>query len=249
MRILLTNDDGWFAKGICTLAQVLERDHEVYMCAPDVQRSAQSHAITILKPMKVKKETADGVQSPIYSVAGTPADSVRVGLELFGKEEPIDLVISGINHGLNDGMDVLYSGTVSAAIEANIYGLPSIAASYDSVEGDNFLACAEKIRTFIQDNEENLLNHKILINLNFPATMEETQLFVPATIGDVKLDLFVREEEADGSYSFTAQSRQEIEEREGTDRYYLSQGKPTITPLQYDFTNSVWMDRISDWNA
>lgn len=249
MRILLTNDDGWFADGILTLARVLEKEHAVFVSAPDVQRSAQSHAITILKPMKVKNEIAEGLQAPIYSVAGTPADSVRVGVELFGKEQPLDLVISGINHGLNAGMDVLYSGTVSAAIEANMYGLPSIAASYDSVSGDRFEECAEKIAAFIRNQGKNMLEHKILLNMNFPSTMERDQDFVVSSIGDVRLDLFLREEEKDGTYSFTAKDREEVEERNGTDRYYLSEGKPTITPLQYDFTNTTWMDRLEAWRA
>ena len=128
MRILLTNDDGVMAEGIYALAKELEKDHEVIIIAPETQRSAQSHAVTILQPLTVKEVKLDGLKSKAYSISGTPADCVRAGLEVL-IDEPIDYVFSGINMGLNSGMDILYSGTVSAAIEANIYGIPSIAVS------------------------------------------------------------------------------------------------------------------------
>src|SRR5690554_2639976 len=125
MRILLTNDGGIKAEGIYALAKELEKEHELIIVAPEIQKSAQSHAVTISQPLVVKEVELDGLKSKAYSISGTPADCVRAGLEVL-IEEPVDFVFSGINMGLNSGMDVLYSGTVSAAIEANIYGIPSI---------------------------------------------------------------------------------------------------------------------------
>ena len=128
MKILLTNDDGIMAEGIQTLAKELEKEHEVIIVAPDIQKSAQSHAITLFKPLVIKTVKLEGIKGKAYSVNGTPADCVRAGIEAL-TDKPIDLVFSGINIGLNSGMDILYSGTVSAAIEASIYNMPSIAVS------------------------------------------------------------------------------------------------------------------------
>src|SRR5690606_19674244 len=125
MRLLLVNDDGIHAEGINKLAMELEKKHEVTIVAPNDERSAQSHALTLRKPLIVKEVKLEGIKSRAYSVSGTPADCVRIALDQLIKE-PVDLVISGINKGLNVGMDVLYSGTVSAAIEANLYGIPSM---------------------------------------------------------------------------------------------------------------------------
>src|SRR5690606_32311726 len=128
MRLLLVNDDGIHAEGINKLAMELEKKHEVTIVAPDDERSAQSHALTLRKPLVVKEVKLGGIKSKAYSVSGTPADCVRIAIDKL-LPEPVDMVISGINRGLNVGMDVLYSGTVSAAIEANLYNIPSIALS------------------------------------------------------------------------------------------------------------------------
>ena len=98
MRILLTNDDGVMAEGIKVLAKELQRNHEVIIVAPDIERSAQSHSITLFKPLVIKKVKLEGIYGKVYSVAGTPADCVRAGIEALAKE-PIDLVCSGINIG------------------------------------------------------------------------------------------------------------------------------------------------------
>lgn len=249
MRILITNDDGLFADGILTLAAVLEQEHDVTVVAPHTQRSAQSHAITILTPMVIRQQQIESIQSRAYSVGGTPADCVRAGIEAFGKEQPFDLVVSGINFGLNAGMDVLYSGTVSAAVEANLYGLPSIAASAAVRDNEaSFEAPARLVADYIQKNGEALLEHKILLNMNFPYEMEDPPAFQIAKIGDPIFDLFVLEEDGE-DLTLTATGRKEIRYAEGTDRYFLHNGQPTITPLQYNFTNHEWMERLRSWNA
>ncbi|MDY0257762.1 5'/3'-nucleotidase SurE, partial [Gudongella oleilytica] len=119
MKILLANDDGIMAPGIYTLAKHLIDKHDIIIIAPETQRSAQSHAITLHKPIVIKEVKLDGIDAPAYSISGTPADCVRVGMELL-TDGDVDIVLSGINMGLNSGMDILYSGTVSAAIEANL---------------------------------------------------------------------------------------------------------------------------------
>lgn len=249
MRILITNDDGLFADGIRTLAAVLEEEHEVILVAPDTQRSAQSHAITILTPMLIQEHKIDGLSSRAYSVNGTPADCVRVAIEAISTEAPFDLVVSGLNFGLNAGMDVLYSGTVSAAVEANLYGLPSIAASCEVVgEEARFEVAALAVREYIRRNGDHLLEYKILLNMNFPFHMEGGRTLQIAEIGDPIFDTFLLEEE-NGAMTLTAKGRKEIQYAEGTDRYYLDLGLPTITPIQYNFTNHEWMERLKSWKA
>lgn len=249
MRILITNDDGLFAEGILTVAAVLENEHEVILVAPDTQRSAQSHAITILRPLLIKKHAIDGLESDAYSVNGTPADCVRVAIEAISTEAPFDLVVSGLNFGLNAGMDVLYSGTVSAAVEANLYGLPSIAASCE-VQNDcaSFDAAALSVRDYIRKNGDRLLEHKILLNMNFPCGMTAGTPLQIAEIGDPIFDMFLFEEK-NGEMTLTAKGRKEIQFAEGTDRYYLDLEFPTVTPIQYNFTNREWMERLKSWKA
>ena len=128
MNILITNDDGIRADGIIELAKELAKTHNIYVVAPDTQRSATGHAITIHNPIMVNKEYIDDNISA-YSISGTPADCVKVGVEALFKEVNIDMVLSGINNGPNLGTDVIYSGTVSAAMEGAILGIPSVAVS------------------------------------------------------------------------------------------------------------------------
>lgn len=250
MRILITNDDGVHAPGIRALAQEIEKEHDVIIVAPDVERSAQSHAITIFDPLVIREQTLEGlIKTRAYSVSGTPADCVRAGFEAIAPGgEPFDLVLSGLNAGLNAGMDVLYSGTVSAAIEANLYGLPSIAASCQTDEHwrADFTPAAKMVAAFVRDHGEKLLQYKILLNLNFPYKMKTDRLAV-ARIGDPVFDYFLVEENGNGESVLTAKGRRRIAFEEGTDRWYLNEGIPTITPLRYDFTDLAWMDRLESW--
>jgi len=127
MHILIANDDGIFANGIRMLVrEALKSGHRVTVFAPDSQRSAASHAFTLAAPLHVKKVEYDGV--PAYSVDGTPADCVRLGLYLT-REDPVDCVLTGINNGSNRGAAILYSGTVGAALESSLCGVPAVAVS------------------------------------------------------------------------------------------------------------------------
>jgi len=136
MRILISNDDGIHAEGITELRKTLEELAEIYVVAPDRERSACGHKITMHRPLRVKEITY-GPRSRGWSVDGTPADCVKLALEALLPEPP-DLVVSGINYGPNLGTDVLYSGTVSAAIEGSINSIPSIAVSLASYEYRDF---------------------------------------------------------------------------------------------------------------
>lgn len=248
MRILLTNDDGIKAEGIYALAKELEKEHEVIIIAPEMQRSAQSHAVTILHPLTVKEVKLDGLKSKAYSISGTPADCVRAGLEVL-IEEPVDFVFSGINMGLNSGMDILYSGTVSAAIEANIYGIPSIAVSAEFLDGTVNLEVASKYAKEIFDKiKDQLANSKIVLNINTPHRKEEEIKGIKVCkIGGVIYDYYVLEENENKEEIIKLNGRKDTEPDNDTDRYYLKEGYVTITPLHYDLTNFKLLEEVKSW--
>lgn len=248
MRILLTNDDGIMAEGIYILAKELEKDHEVIIVAPEIQRSAQSHAITLFQPMVVKEIKLEGLKSKAYSISGTPADCVRVALEVLAKE-PIDLVFSGINIGLNSGMDILYSGTVSAAIEANMYNIPSIAISTDLIDGKvNFDIAAKYAKRIFENSKDKLMENAIVLNINTPFRKEEDILGIKVCkIGGAIYDCYLVEHNGNGEKTLKLEGRKNAKIEEDTDRYYLKQGYVTVTPLHYDLTNFELLEEIKNW--
>ncbi|WMM24760.1 5'/3'-nucleotidase SurE [Tissierella sp. MB52-C2] len=248
MRILLANDDGIMAEGIYTLAKELEKDHEIIIVAPDVQRSAQSHAITLGQDLIVKEVELEGLKSKSYSVSGTPADCVRVGLEVLA-ERQIDLVLSGINFGFNSGMDILYSGTVSAAIEGNIYKIPSIAISAEVKEGNaRFDIAAKYTRQILESSMDKLVKSNIVLNINVPYRDEEDILGIKiCKIGGPIYDDYFMEHSETGEKVLKLKGRKDMEAEEATDRFYLNEGYVTVTPLYYNLTNFRLLEEVKTW--
>ncbi len=247
MRILLTNDDGIRADGIQRLAKELEKEHELIIVAPDIERSAQSHAITLFKPLVIKELELEGIRAKAYSVSGTPADCVRAGMEALA-DGPIDLVFSGINMGLNSGMDILYSGTVSAAIEASIYNIPSIAVSAEYVDKKvNFDIAASYASKILERSIPEIKDTNIVLNINTPYTEDDIKGIKACKVGDVIYDYYFEGKNGDGEKILQAKGRRDISLTEDTDRYYLSQGYATITPLHYDLTNFKSLEEVKSW--
>lgn len=248
MRILLTNDDGIMAEGIYTLAKELEKNYEVIIVAPDTQRSAQSHAITLFQPLIVKEVELEGLRSKAYSVSGTPADCVRAAIEVLA-EGPIDMVFSGINIGLNLGMDILYSGTVSAAIEANIYKIPSIAISAEWINGNvDFDIAAKYALMVLESSKDRLRESNIVLNINTPYLKpEEIKGIKVCKIGGAIYDHYLMENNEEGEKILKIKGRRDTEAKADTDRHYLSQGYVTVTPLHYDLTNVRLLDEVKNW--
>lgn len=248
MRLLLVNDDGIHGEGIQTLARVLEEDHDLIIVAPENQRSASSHAITLTQPIIVKKVKLPNIKSNAYSISGSPADCVRVALDKI-LEEPVDMVISGVNMGVNLGMDVLYSGTVSAAIEANIYSIPSIAISAEfRDEKCHYNIAAKYVKWFIDKVNHRFLNSKTVININTPCINEEEIKGVKVCkIGEGIYDYYFVEENSDEEMSLSISGRRREELKKDTDRYYLKEGYVTVTPLQYDLTNFGLIEEVESW--
>ncbi|GAA0124066.1 MAG: 5'/3'-nucleotidase SurE [Clostridium argentinense] len=235
MRILLTNDDGIFAKGIQVLARELEKYHEVIIVAPNTQRSASSHSITISTPLIIKEEKIEGIKSKAFSVSGTPADCTRVGLMKL-VEDKVDLVISGTNEGYNLGTDVIYSGTVSAAIEAAILKVPSVAISCDGKDKSYNLAA--KIAIDIAEKAKEFKND-IVLNVNIPHIDENIKNEIKVCrIGERNYkNIFIEKLNEDGTRSIKIKGALEDSDTEETDVYNIKRGYTTITPLHYDLTN------------
>jgi len=167
MNILLTNDDGYLCDGIKTLAKVLSSKHNIYIVAPDGERSCSSHQVNFFKPISYKDlGKIDGIQT--YAVNGTPADCVAYGLKYIVKNIKIDCVISGINTVMNVGSDFLYSGTFGAAQEATFQGYPGIAVSLRTKHTNDYQYASE----FTLRNLEELIKYttkNITLNVNIPA--------------------------------------------------------------------------------
>ncbi|MEJ5228772.1 MAG: 5'/3'-nucleotidase SurE [Pseudothermotoga sp.] len=166
MRILLTNDDGVTSPGLLTLAQVLHKKHDILVVAPESEQSATGHAITVRMPIWVKRIKV--VEDfPVYATTGTPADCVKIGVEVISKKR-IDLVISGINVGHNLGTDVIYSGTVSGALEGALLGIPSIAVSAPMEKNYDYHDAAFFVERFINDLDFTIFEPYTALNINFP---------------------------------------------------------------------------------
>ncbi|MDU2199250.1 MAG: 5'/3'-nucleotidase SurE, partial [Peptostreptococcaceae bacterium] len=172
MNILITNDDGINAEGILELAKAMKAIANVYVVAPDSQRSATGHAITVHNPIMLKDAFIDD-DIKAYAISGTPADCVKVGIEALFSEVDFDLVLSGINNGPNLGTDVIYSGTVSAAIEGLVQNKPAIAVSYDefNVSRETYEEASKHVVNIVKNLKDKLdMLDDCILNINIPKT-------------------------------------------------------------------------------
>jgi 5'-nucleotidase len=245
MRFLLTNDDGIYAQGLTALYRELSKDAECIIVAPEIEQSAVGHAITISRPLMVRKARKNG-RFLGYAVAGTPADCVKIGIsELAGG--PIDLVVSGINLGANVGINVLYSGTVSAATEAAIQGIPSLAVSLDTHREGDFSAAARFARRMAAFILANPLP-QVALNVNVPAIPEEEiRGVVVAKQGRARLmESFERRIDPRENiyYWLAGETELPLHEDEGSDGSCLKRGMITITPIHYDLTRHDLLDDL-----
>lgn len=245
MRILLTNDDGFSASGLQTLYQVFSQRQQfvVNIVAPDSQRSASGHAITLFEPLFVVEHKLSNGQAG-FSVRGTPSDCVKLALE--GKIIPKpDLIISGINLGPNLGTDIFYSGTVSAAMEGVIAGIPAIAASLASFEYHDFLPAAEWLAEYVASNGE---QHKQgLININFPGFPSQNwQGTHWARLGKaIYQNVFEGRVDPRGRKYYWQGGTLGPETNGDTDIALLRKGYITLTPLHADLTDYKKLGELS----
>ena len=248
MNILISNDDGINAEGIKILAQEISKIANTYVVAPDCPRSASGHAITLHKPILINDEfIAENVEA--YSTSGTPADCVKVGIESILKDIEIDLVLSGINNGPNLGTDVIYSGTVAAAIEGLVEGKPSIALSCDSskVSSDEYREAAKYTAKLIQKLEGNLdkLNGNIL-NVNFP-TGEKKGVRITKLGRRVYNNVMDDRQSIRGQrYVWMGGDLEDIKQDKDSDIFAVENGYISITPVHINMTETNRIEELKE---
>ena len=251
MRILVSNDDGIFAPGIKILAETLALENEVYVIAPDRERSANGHALTLHKPLRAEElNLFNGVKSA-WQVNGTPSDCIKLGVGAILESMP-DIVVSGINRGQNMGTDIIYSGTVSAAMEGNILGIPSIAVSLSSFADLHYQTGADFILKFIKNFETKKMPPKTLLNVNIPAVSSEQIAGVKITKLGVHryIDVFEKRVDLRGkNYYWLSGEALVYEDEEGTDIFEVKQNYISVTPIHYDLTNYDFINDLNRWNV
>ncbi len=244
MRILLSNDDGYFAPGIAALAQALSTLGTVTVVAPERDRSGASNSLTLDRPLSVRK-AANG----FFYVNGTPTDCVHLAVTGLLDALP-DVVVSGVNHGANMGDDTIYSGTVAAATEGFLLGIPSIAVSMVAAGNDCFATAAEVARGLVERYVRNPLGEPMLLNVNVPdVPAHELQGTEVTRLGKRhKAEPVVKALNPRGDAIYWVGAAGSAQDAgEGTDFYAVSRYKVSITPLQMDLTRFQQMAQVRDW--
>lgn len=245
MNILLTNDDGIYAKGLHALYHVLRGKHRVFVVAPESEQSAVGHAITLLNPLRVKEISLPDEFRGL-AVSGTPADCVKIAINEILDTTP-DLVISGINLGANVGINVLYSGTVSAATEGAVLGIHSIAVSLNTLRDPDFSFAAKFISRFIKHVPKMGLLPTTVLNINVPALPPEEIRGVAITrqgVSGFQERFDKRTDPRDNIYYWQAGETRLIQEKRDVDSWALAKNMVSITPLHFDLTNYDEMNRL-----
>lgn len=252
MRILLTNDDGVHAKGIHALIKELSTIGEIYLVAPDRERSATGHSITVFEPIKAVETKMPGIVAG-WIVGGTPVDCVKLAMSKLVKD--VDIVVSGINHGPNLGTDVLYSGTVSAAAEGTIMGTPSIAVSLDSYDIDmNFNFAAKFTRSVVETVMQQNIAPTTLLNVNIPFNPGERIKGIRVTKLGVRNYNNLFEERRDprgNTYYWLGGGVIEEAQEKDSDVIAVQEGYISITPINLDLTDykliAEYKDAFADY--
>lgn len=249
MRILVSNDDGINSKGIRLLAAELRKLGDVTVVAPDAERSAVGHAITLSDPLRVKEVREDGELFG-YAVNGTPADSVKIAINALLPEPP-ELLVSGVNLGANVATDIIYSGTVSAATEGTIMGVPSIAVSLNTFVNPDFQTAARFARQLAEEVHQRGLPQGTLLNVNVPnLPPEQIAGVVVVRQGRSRFveTFHKRIDPRNNTYYWQAGEMVVIEEGEDVDVAALRAGNITVTPIHYDLTNYSELENLKRWN-
>jgi 5'-nucleotidase len=253
MRILIANDDGIEAKGILALVDALKDEHEVYVAAPHRQRSAYSHSVTYFsRHRKAWKREIAGTAGA-WAIDATPADCVYYGCFAFLKEMP-DLILSGINHGENLSTDCIYSGTVGAASEGQIIGIPSIAVSLCSYTGEDFANAVQAVKELIPVYMADPDNHAYMLNVNVP-DLPKDQIKgykITMTEGNRNYQKPVDvEEQKDGSYLLICDnvpvSTEHLSHQLAGDVTAVKNGYISVTPMDSDLTHHEQIARMKKY--
>lgn len=244
MRILLSNDDGYFSPGIAALAEALEDVADIVVVAPERNRSGASNSLTLDRPLSLKK-AANG----FYFVDGTPTDCVH--LAVTGMLDPLpDMIVSGINHGANMGDDTIYSGTVAAATEGFLLGIPSIAISLTSFEGKHFESAGRVARDLVERFMRQPIHQPVLLNVNVPDLPFDQ-------LAGIEVTRLGKRHKAEPVVKMQSPRRETVywigaagaaqDAGPGTDFHAVERGFVSVTPLQVDLTHVSQLPTIRAW--
>ncbi|RZJ71343.1 MAG: 5'/3'-nucleotidase SurE [Flavobacterium sp.] len=248
-NILVVNDDGITATGIKNLMEVMQEIGNVVVVAPDSPQSGMGHAITIGKPIRFDKvDLYNGVE--MYKCSGTPVDCVKLGVNKIFKGKKPDLCVSGINHGLNNSINVLYSGTMSAAVEGAIEKIPSIGFSMDDFAADaDFSHTKKYIKDICLQVLENGLPEGVLLNVNFPKGNQLKGVKICRQANAKWMEEF--EERVDPykrPYYWLTGVFENFDKGEDTDVWALEHGYVSVVPVQFDLTAHHAIQTLNGWN-
>jgi 5'-nucleotidase len=249
--ILVTNDDGINAPGIRTLIEIMNDIGNVVVVAPNSPQSGMGHAITIDSTLFVERIVVDNEKQLEYSCSGTPADCVKLGIREVLDRRP-DLCVSGINHGSNSSINVIYSGTMSAAIEAGIEGIPSIGFSLLNYKWNaNFSATKSYVKTIAKMVLKHGLPNGIVLNVNIPDLSKK----------DIKGIKICRQAKANWVEEFDKRKNPQgkdyywltgkfvnLDNGEDTDEWALENGYVSVVPIQFDLTAHHYIQNLNSWN-
>lgn len=244
MRILLSNDDGYFAPGLLALAEALKDLGEIVVVAPEQNRSGASNSLTLDRPLLLKKSA-----SGFYFVNGTPTDCVHLAVTGMLEEMP-DIIVSGINHGANMGDDTIYSGTVAAATEGFLLGIPSIAISMASYDANHFVTAGRVAYQLVEKFIANPIREPVLLNVNVPDIPYES-------LKGFEITRLGRRHKAEPVVKMTSPRNETVywvgaagaaaDAGPGTDFHAVERGFVSMTPLQIDLTNTAQLPTIRRW--
>lgn len=249
MKILVTNDDGIEAPGIQVLAEALREIGEITIVAPLKEQSGVGHGITMQIPLRVIKYNKNG-EFFGYAVNGTPADCVKIGVRNIMKDTP-DLVVSGINHGSNTAINIIYSGTVSAAREASIMDIPSIAISLTNHTGTDFRYAGKVARMLAKKMIGKDLPTGTLLNVNVPDVPEDQIKGICLTSqGKSKWDdNYEQRVDPNGrDYYWLTGSLTVLDTEINTDQAAIKNNYVSISPIHFDLTDYAAYERMKNWN-
>jgi 5'-nucleotidase len=245
LRILVSNDDGISAGGLRALAREMRHLGDVIVVAPDTDQSAVSHSLTVTRPLRIKRHGPD-----VYSVDGTPTDCVTIAFHEILRNRPPHIVVSGLNHGSNMGEDVHYSGTVAAAIEGTIMGVPAIAASVTPSDLNEraFVSAARFIRRLLAAVSKRM-PPATLLNVNFPRLPRGGYRAWQITrLGRrVYTDIISSKKDPSGRSYFWIGGEPTWDREDDTDAGAVSRGRVSITPLNIDMTDRDLLAQMRDW--
>lgn len=238
MNILIVNDDGVDAPGIKALTEAAKGFGKITVIAPDKPQSGMGHAVTLNSSLRISKKDENGIT--IYSCSGTPVDCVKIGVNKLLDEKP-DIILSGINHGANSSVNVLYSGTMSAAVEGAMEGIPSIGFSLCNHDIDaDFTASKHFVKQIISDLLKQPLRKHLCLNVNIPNV--PIDLITGVKIckqakGNWNEDFIEREDPMGKKYYWLSGKYELYDKDENSDEVALQNNFVTVVPIQFDMTN------------